>query len=76
MKTSSLALLLLPVCASFLASCETSSTTAANTQQTRPGVELTSEKKSYTQEELRKRGRPTVGGALEAQDPSIQVTGH
>jgi hypothetical protein len=72
MKTT---LLLLGACgaAAVLSSCTTTTTTAQTDK--RPGVEITSEKRSYTQQELQKRGRPTVAGALEAQDASVYVSG-
>ena len=50
-------------------------TTTAQTNK-RPGVETTGEKSSYTQQELMKRGQPTTGEALAAQDASVYLSNH
>ena len=60
--------------AAFLPGCTTTTTTTTAVPEGRPDVEITSEKRSYSQRELQKRGQPTVGGALEAQDPSVYIS--
>ena len=73
MKTNTLALLTLSAVALSFAGCTTTTRTTA--QQERRDVEITSEKRSYSQAELQKRGRSNVGEALEAQDASVYISG-
>ena len=76
MKTHILQLLSLCLTAAAFSSCTTTTTTTASADpNARPDVEITSEKRSYSQAELKRRGHPTVGGALEAQDASVRVSG-
>ena len=75
MKHSSLLILSVGL-AALLPGCTTTTTTASRTAQDgRPHVENTGDRRSYSQEELQKRGQPTVGGALEAQDASVRISG-
>jgi hypothetical protein len=74
MKTNILALLSLCLSAFAFASCTTSTTTTASRDRS-ADVVITDEKRSYSQAELKRRGQPTVGGALEAQDASVRVSG-
>ena len=60
--------------ATLLPSCTTTTTTTTAETQ-RADVEITDEKRSYSQRELQKRGHTGVGGALEAQDASVRVSG-
>ena len=72
MKTKTLTSVLLALGLSALASCTTSQPVARSTD-----VDIsTPGRRSYSQAELQKRGRPTVGEALEAQDASVQVSHH
>jgi len=71
MKTKSLVLALLALGLPGLTSCTTSQPVARNTD-----VDIsTPGRRSYSQNELRKRGRPTVAESLEAQDASVQIGG-
>ncbi|MEP6956313.1 MAG: hypothetical protein ABI883_05760 [Chthoniobacterales bacterium] len=74
MKTRLLSLLCLSLASGFIVGCTTTETTTAQTTK-RQDVEITSEKRSYSQAELQKRGQPELGGALSAQDASIRVSG-
>ena len=74
MKTNILAFLSISAAAFSLVGCTTQSTMTAQ-REGRPDVEITSEKRSYSQAELQKRGRPTLGEALAAQDASVQISG-
>ena len=59
----------------MLSSCTstpTRSTALSGAQQTE---DVRTRKSTYTQEELQKRGQPTLGGALEAQDASVRISG-
>ena len=69
---------LIPIIAAIalLPGCTTTTTTASRTAQDgRAHVENTGDRRSYSQEELQKRGQSTVGGALEAQDASVRTSG-
>ncbi|MDQ6655111.1 MAG: hypothetical protein M3Y80_04780 [Verrucomicrobiota bacterium] len=66
-------LLALAISAPLIAGCTTTTTTTAQTTK-RKDVELTTEKRSYSQAELQKRGRQTVGESLAAEDASISVS--
>ena len=72
MKTT---LLPLVAAAALTGGCTTTQTTTASTQEQRRDVEVTTEKRSYSQKELQKRGRQNVGEALEAQDASVRIDG-
>ena len=76
MKTTLLPLTFALATTAFLSGCTTTtSTQTASTEQGRPDVEITSEGRSYSQRELQKRGRQTVGDSLSAQDASVRVSG-
>ena len=74
MNTKILALALLASGSALLSSCTTTTTTTAQTGQ-RPDVEITSEKRSYSQRELMKRGGPGTAESLQAQDASVYISG-
>ena len=74
MKITSLLFACALATTAFLGGCTTPSTQTTSTQE-RPDVEITSEKRSYSQKELQKRGRQNVGEALEAQDASVRISG-
>jgi hypothetical protein len=58
--------------AAVLSSCTTTTTTAQSDK--RPDVEMTTEKRSYSAEELRKRrGGTDIADSLEAQDASVRI---
>ena len=75
MKTRLLASTLLAAAAFAQLGCTTTTTTTAQTTTRDPRQGASLDRRVYTQEELQKRGQPTLGGALEAQDASIRVTG-
>jgi len=59
----------------ILASCTstpTRSTALTGAQQTE---DVRARKSTYTQEELKKRGEPQLGNALEKQDASVRIDG-
>jgi hypothetical protein len=59
--------------AAVLSSCTTTTTTTAQSDK-RPDVEMTTEKRSYSAEELRKRrGGTDIADSLEAQDASVRI---
>ena len=74
MKTSLLPITFALAAVAFLSGC-TTTTQTASTEGQRPDVEITSEQRSYSQRELQKRGRQTVGESLAAQDASVRVSG-
>jgi hypothetical protein len=58
--------------AAVLSSCTTTDTTAQSDK--RPDVEITTEKRSYSAEELKKRrGGTDIADSLEAQDASVRI---
>jgi hypothetical protein len=59
--------------ATLITSCTTTTTTTRTAE--RKDVELTPEKRTYSANELQKRGRQTPGEALAAQDASVTYTG-
>ncbi len=65
------ALLALAISAPLVGACTTTTTTA---RTDRKDVEITTEKRSYSQAELLKRGRQTVGESLAAEDASITLS--
>lgn len=74
MKMKLIAVPSLIVAGALLSACTTAEPTASYpANDPRPGA--TAWKRTYTDEELRKRGEPTLGGALEKQDASVYVTG-
>jgi hypothetical protein len=73
MKTFSLLLCTISA-ATFLASCTTTTTTTTAQSDKRPDVEMTTEKRSYSAEELKKRrGGTDIADSLEAQDASVRI---
>jgi uncharacterized lipoprotein YajG len=74
MKTTILPSICALAAAAFLGGCTTPATTTTASNE-RQDVEITSEKRSYSQKELQKRGRQTVGDSLQAQDASVRVSG-
>lgn len=74
MKTKLTALPVFALGAALITSCTTAQPTA-NAPANDSRQAASSDRRSYTQEELQKRGRPTLGGALEAQDTTVQITG-
>ena len=75
MKTTLLPLTFALATTAFLSGCTTTTSTQTASAEGRPDVEITSEGRSYSQRELQKRGRQTVGDSLSAQDASVRVSG-
>jgi hypothetical protein len=75
MKTKLFVLPLLALAATLLSSCTTAQPTASvPPHDPRQGASIDN-RRSYSQEELQKRGGATLGDSLSAQDPSVQVSG-
>jgi PBP1b-binding outer membrane lipoprotein LpoB len=69
MNTRHFTLCLLALGALFFSGCATSSTTTAETQTDQ------TQKRVYTQDELRKSGETNPAAALEKTDPSVRMSG-
>ncbi len=76
MKTKLILLPLLSLGATaFLSSCTTAQPTASvPPHDPRQGASI-GNRRSYSAEELQKRGGPTVGDSLEKQDASVRISG-
>ncbi len=74
MKTKLIVLPLLALGLASLASCTTAQPTASiPPNDPRQGATLN--KRSYSAEELQKRGGPTLADSLEKQDASVRISG-
>lgn len=74
MKTKLIILPLLTLGLALLSGCTTAQPTASiPPNDPRQGASVA--KRSYTADELQKRGEPTVAGALEKQDASVRISG-
>lgn len=74
MKTNLLASALLACTAFYNMGCTTQTTASVPPRDSRQGASIDN-RRSYSQEELQKRGGPTLADKLEQQDASVRIDG-